>query len=168
MTVAADFLRTILDPGLAWCAAVPGWAVRSDDRARVELLAISGQEASWSARVQGGDGPAHGLWQFERGGGVAGVLSNRSTGVMAAAACEAAGVGATANAAYAALMRDDHLAVAFARLLLWSDPAPLPAIGDVDGAWDYYERNWRPGKPGPDRWPGNYDAAMAAVAALSV
>lgn len=165
MTVAADFLRTVLDPGLAWCAAVPGWRIPSDDRARVELVAISGQEAGWVHRVQGGGGPARGLFQFERGGGVAGVLANRATRLMAAQACEAAGVGATSSAAWGALASNDQLAVAFARLLLWSDPAPLPMLGEVDAAWDYYERNWRPGKPGPDRWPGNYAAAVAAVTA---
>lgn len=168
MSVAGDFLRVTVDPGLAWCATVPGWRASADDRARVELVAISGQEAGWTARVQGGDGPAHGLWQFERGGAVRGVLNHPASEAMAAAACRAAGVGATENAVYAAIMRDDRLALAFARLLLWTDPHPLPAIGAMWPAWDYYKRNWRPGKPGPDRWPGNYQAAISAVSQATV
>ncbi len=42
---------------------------------------------------------------------------------------------------------DLHETGVFARLLLWTDAKPLPAIGDEQGAWDYYLRNWRPGKP---------------------
>jgi hypothetical protein len=165
---AAEFLATILDPGLAWCAALPGWNVPSDDRARVELTAISGQEASWTARVQGGNGPAHGLFQFERGGGVTGVLTNAATHKMAVAACAKANVPADAVHAWGlmATAAGDHLAVAFARLLLWSDPAPLPGIVDAhdrNAGWDYYARNWRPGKPRPADWAANWYAACMAV-----
>jgi hypothetical protein len=66
---------------------------------------------------------------------------------------------------YAALVEDDVLAAGFARLGLWADPQPLPAIGDVHGGWDCYLRNWRPGRPRPEHWGDNYDAACAAVGA---
>lgn len=162
----SEFLSTILDPGLVWCGAVEHWTIPSDDRARVLMLAIAGQEGGWKYRVQQGNGPAHGFWQFERAGGVAGVLNNHATAGMANAACEAAGLLVPSPATAWGLMaseKGDNLAVAFARLLLWSDPAPLPALGEQDACWSYYERNWRPGKPGPDRWPANYQAAMTAV-----
>jgi hypothetical protein len=34
----------------------------------------------------------------------------------------------------------------------------------VDAAWDYYLRNWRPGKPHPERWSVNHGAACEALA----
>ena len=159
---ASEFLATILDLGLVWCAAIPGWTIPADDRARVLMLAIAGQESSWTDRVQQG-GPARGYWQFERGGGVAGVLSNAATIGAARLACAEARVMMTSGAVYDALATNDDLAAAFARLLLWSDVNPLPALGEQDEGWNYYLRNWRPGKAGPDRWPANYQAAMAAV-----
>jgi hypothetical protein len=160
----STFLRTILDPGLAWCAAIPGWTIPADDRARVLLLAIAGQEANWTWRLQDG-GPARGFWQFEKGGGVTGVLNDQASRNGAVLGCGAAHIPANAVAAYRALALNDNLAVAFARLLLWSDPEPLPGLTAQDKCWDYYLRNWRPGKPRPGDWPGNYQSAMDALAA---
>ena len=48
-------------------------------------------------------------------------------------------------------------------LLLWTDPRPLPRIGEVQAAWDYYIRNWRPGKPHPKSWAPLYAQAMEDV-----
>lgn len=162
---ASDFLATILDPGLAFCASVPGWNIPSDDRARVLILSIAGQESGWSERVQSGNGPAHGVWQFERMGGVNGVLHHPATSTLANEVCRMTYV--TPDPAHAwgvmATEKGDNLAVAFARLLLWTDPEPLPAIGDEKTAYDYYIRNWRPGRPGPDRWPVVYKQALQAV-----
>lgn len=162
---AEEFVSTVLDPGLAWCAELPSWKVRSDDRARVLLTAISGQEADWTARIQAGNGPAHGLFQFERRGGVAGVLGDTATAHLAMAICVKAGIAATSVAVWGALSAPahDNLAVAFARLLLWSDPAPLPSVGDEEGGWEIYQRNWRPGAPSRERWARVYPQAMAAV-----
>lgn len=121
-------------------------------QARIELLAICGQEADFRHRWQVVDparpevrGPARGLWQFERAGGVRGVLGHAQTALAAKALCKARGVSADEDAVYEALAGDDVLAAGFARLLLWSDPAPLPAVGDVNGAWQLYLRTWRPG-----------------------
>jgi hypothetical protein len=72
---------------------------------------------------------------------------------------------ATAPSVYARLDQDDVLAAAFARLLLWSDPASLPRIGDAESAWALYLRTWRPGKPKRDSWDGLYQRAVAAVSA---
>ncbi|HEY0201134.1 MAG TPA: hypothetical protein VGC24_05530, partial [Burkholderiaceae bacterium] len=63
----------------------------------------------------------------------------------AQALCKVRGVAFTPQAVWDALDDDDLLAAGFARLLLYTDPAPLPAVGDVEGAWAYYLRNWRPG-----------------------
>ena len=40
---------------------------------------------------------------------------------------------------------DDRLDAAFARLLLWTEAPPLPAVGDVEGGFRYYLSAWRPG-----------------------
>lgn len=133
-------------------------------RARV-MLRVSGlQESRFTHRAQvidgGGKGPARGFWQFERGGGVKGVLTHPSTSRHAQSICLARGVPADPRSVWLALETDDVLAAAFARLLLWSDPKSLPELGDVDGAWECYLRNWRPGKPHLKTWEGLYRQAI--------
>lgn len=131
--------------------------------ATVQLLAIGLQESRFEHRVQVG-GPAHGFWQFERGGGVRGVLSHEATKPYALAACAIRGCPPLAEDVYRRIVDDDLLACAFARLLLYSDPKPLPVPGQVEGAWGYYLRNWRPGKPHRSTWDGLYRQAMEAMA----
>lgn len=128
----------------------------------VEMLAIGLQESRFEHRKQIG-GPAKGFWQFEQGGGVRGVLRHHSSREHAQAVCRARNVIATESAVYAALEHDDVLAASFARLLLWTDPKPLPAIGDEQGAWDLYLRVWRPGKPHRLTWDALYEQAMEEV-----
>lgn len=130
--------------------------------ARVQLIAMALQESGLAARRQKG-GPARGLWQFEQGGGVRGVLNHLATTSRAARLCDLHGVAATPAAVYAALEHDDVLAAGFARLLLWTLPQPLPAIGNEAGAWAQYLDAWRPGRPHRDRWVGNYRSAVLAV-----
>lgn len=108
-------------------------------------------------------GPARGFWQFEQGGGVRGVLTHAASAALARQVCEVRGVAPTSAAVYAQLESDDVLAAAFARLLLWTDPARLPAVGDSQGAWDLYARTWRPGKPHPQTWPALHAQAVAEV-----
>lgn len=131
-------------------------------RATVMLLAIGLQESRLQFRRQIG-GPARGLWQFEQGGGVRGVLGHASSRPYALEVCSARQVEPTSQAVYEALERDDVLAAAFARLLLWTDPKPLPGLGQVQEAWDLYARVWRPGKPHPQTWEAIYAQALAAV-----
>lgn len=139
-------------------------------RAVCMLLAIGGQESGFSTRVQrprapgGVPGPARSFWQFEEGGGVKGVLTHPSTTTPAALLCQARGVQAEKHAVWMAMATDDVLGAGMARLLLFADYKPLPELGDVDGAWDCYVRNWRPGEPHRDRWDANYAAALAEVA----
>jgi hypothetical protein len=133
------------------------------------LVAICGQEAGYSARYQRSKGsrgwfkgPARGLWQFEKGGGVAGVLQHPASYALARAICEERGVRPAPASVHPQLEFDDTLACAFARLLLWTDPRPLPGQA---GSWAYYLRNWRPGKPHPSKWPGYYRDAINVVGA---
>ena len=58
------------------------------------------------------------------------------------------------------------LAAGIARLLLWTDPKPLPKRFEPRAeaqAWSYYERVWRPGKPHPETWDDCWRAAVKAV-----
>jgi len=171
-------LRLSVAPVLTWLGTL---GVRSaadprNRRAAVLLLAIAGQENGWVARKQRPVAHARGLYQFESGGGVAGVLQHRSSSMIARQVCQALmvpepdtrgawspDIGALRAAVYDAIDQNDALSTAFARLLLWTDPPALPAIGETEAAWRTYIRNWRPGRPHRDRWDANYAAAVKAV-----
>ena len=137
-------------------------AKMTSPQAEVMLLAIGLQESRFRHRRQIG-GPARGWWQFERGGGVAGVLQHRSSREHAVRVCDACHVAPVAEQVYQRLEHDDVLAAAFARLLLWTDPLPLPAQGEVTAAWDLYLRTWRPGKPHRQTWDALYAQALEEV-----
>lgn len=154
----ARALAKIIDPTSEILPGVP-W----NDRADVALLAIALQESGLAARVQRGGGPARGLWQFEQGGAVHGVMTHPATAKLAAQLLAKRGVPKTERSAYLALPADDLLACGFARLLLFTDRAPLPALGEADALWAYYLRNWRPGHPWPEHWATNYAMALDAV-----
>lgn len=138
-------------------------------KARVMLLAIGLQESRFKHRRQLGNGPARGFWQFERGtqqsrGGVWGVFLHEASSKHLRALCAARGVEFHPSAIYAALEFDDVLAAGVARLLLWTDPKPLPDLCDPQAAWHLYaRRTWRPGKPHPETWPGFHAEAVQAV-----
>lgn len=142
-------------------------------QAVVTLLAIQLQEAPNQEQRQIG-GPAVGIFQMEKGGGIAGVLRHPASRPYALSVCKALGVEPTKEAVHAALQTtDDVLDAAFARLLLWTDAPPLPALGDVTGAWQLYLRTWRPGahsRGTPQKraalrrkWSVNYAKAMEAM-----
>jgi hypothetical protein len=130
--------------------------------AEVLLLAIGLQESRFEHRQQIG-GPARSFWQFERGGGVVGVLRHEATAKHAHAVCVLRGIAPTPEAVYARMLDDDLLGASFARLLLYSDPRPLPVLGKSAEAWEYYLRTWRPGKPHRKTWDALYDQALQAV-----
>lgn len=162
----AEFLVRIMRPAAAWAEQAAG--VRSSPEALRFLLAVAGQESNCEHRYQilasGAPGPARGHYQFERGGGVVGVMTHRTSAARAAALCEAASVRFESNAIWRALEGHDGLAYGFARLLLLTDPQPIPT--DQAPAWECYaERLWRPGRPHPQAWNGNWRAAGIAVAA---
>jgi hypothetical protein len=166
----ALFLRFVVRPGCGMAGAM--MQARPDlasDEACVLLLAIALQESGLEHRRQvGADGQpmddlARGWWQFEQGGGVKGVCDHPASHDAAEALCAALYVPFATSDVHEALAWNGPLAAAFARLLLWTDPAPLPAIGDEAGALDCYLRLWRPGKPHPEVWPANYALAVATV-----
>lgn len=132
-------------------------------QAEVGMLAIGLQESKFIHQKQIG-GPAHGLWQFERGGGVRGVLNHPASKAMAIDVCKALGIPAEAEAVYQKLAgTDDRLDACFSRLLMYTDAFALPKIDDERAWWQLYIRTWRPGKPHPKEWPANFAAALKAV-----
>lgn len=132
-------------------------------QARVMLLAIGLQESRFLSRLQEDGGPARGFWQFESGGGVKGVMTHPAVCNLAEVICQKRSVPFLRSEVYTALANDDVLAAAFARLLLWTDPRPLPSREDANGGWALYQRVWRPGKPHPETWPTLYRMAVAQV-----
>lgn len=156
-----NIVETVVVPGLALLPAN-----MNTREARAMLLAIGLQESRFLHRRQIG-GPARGFWQFEMGrlSGLAGLFRLRTTSPHMAAVCAARGVRPDADAVYAQLERDDLLACAVARLLLWSDPQRLPpAEADAaDSAWATYIRTWRPGKPHRHTWDRFWRAAVEAA-----
>ena len=112
-------------------------------------------------------GPARGLAQFEKGGGVRGVLTHHASKRHAFSVLGGLGyMDVTEHAVWEALEHDDVLAFALARLLLWTDPYPLPKMDDPWRAWDLYLRVWRPGRPHPDTWMSFHAEAVMTVMEL--
>lgn len=163
MNLLRQTIVDAIDPALALLPPA-----LTSDNARVMMLAIGLQESELIHRYQvlsgGGRGPARGLAQFEDGGGVKGVMTHASSRDLARELCEARGTAWDRRTIWQRLEFDDVLAMGFARLLLLTDPAPLPGPdAHPDISWAYYERNWRPGKPHPRKWPGNWQAACVEV-----
>lgn len=139
------------------------------DEAIVLLFAIMYQESNLTDRRQVDDAGnpignlARGFAQFEAGGGVAGVMNHAASQGTAQLVCTEQCIPWNQADIHEAIAWHDYLAVAFARLLLYTDPQALPRMLDIQGSWDYYERNWRPGKPRPEEWPKNYARAMKVL-----
>lgn len=127
------------------------------------ILSIFQQESGLKYRLQQPNGPAKGLGQFERGGGVRGVMNHHASQDMAQAACRSLDIPWDEKTIYGALEFNDYLAVVFARLLLWTDPSPMPGTQDPEYAWQYYKRNWRPGQPHRETWNAYFARAVKAV-----
>lgn len=124
--------------------------------AEAMLLAIGLQESGFVHRDQvvpgkppGQIGPATGYWQFEKNGGVAGVLRHSRTAEIARDLCDAYQLASLPTAAWEFFAEEagEELACDFARLLLLTDPAPLPMplASNCEIAFEMYLRNWRPG-----------------------
>ena len=128
--------------------------------ARTMLLAIGLQESRFEHRVQI-RGPARGFWQFERGGGVNGVLLHQASRDHARIVCEKLLYDPAPDVVYDAIADNDVLACCFARLLLWTLPASLPTTAEE--GWRQYLAGWRPGKPHPETWPGLYARARETI-----
>lgn len=148
------------------------------ERAKVAELTIGQQESLFKYPFQVLDlsdlsrkGPARGYWQFELGnarsrGGVWGVFLHPSSRKLLEQLCAARNVVFAPTQIWRALETDHVLAAGVARLLLLTDPRPLPKLGDMDGLWKLYaERTWKPGKPHRETWDDYYRSAMRAVTA---
>jgi hypothetical protein len=120
--------------------------------ARVLMLAIGMQESRFLHRRQI-NGPARGFFQFEKGGGVKGVLNHPATKTIVYDVLDDIGIHGTdalTTTCYECLSEPEHdpLAAVFARLLLYTHPKKLPSLtSDPDESWKYYVDTWRPGKP---------------------
>lgn len=137
----------------------------SSPEATALLLAIGLQESRFQHRRQVG-GPARGFWQFERGGGVAGVLAHPASRPHLDVALSSLRYGTDLDSAglYALIEHNDVLAAVIARLLLWTDYRPLPAeAAGPDASWSAYVRNWRPGKPHRNTWDAFHAEAWRRV-----
>lgn len=128
------------------------------------LLAIALQESGCCKRRQMG-GPARSFWQFEVGG-IRGILAHKSSKPHLASALAALAYPVTDDATvpYVAIEHNDILAAVCARLLLWTDPQPLPSRDAAESGWQTYARCWRPGKPKRDTWNAHYQHAWDLVA----
>jgi len=146
-----------------------------DPRAEVALLAIALQETGLATRRQQGGGPGRGYVQFERAG-IAGVLTHSASAVAARALLRTLAYPATITPAevHGAVEHNDLLCLGLARLLLFTVPAPLPALGDRDETWSQYVAAWRPGAvtgggsraaAARRRWTTNYAKALDAMGA---
>lgn len=151
------FLRIALEPALSLLPAA-----MDTPPARALVLAICLQESRLLYRRQI-RGPARGFAQFELGGGVTGVLTHSATRPLIERVLAELRYVPAASACYDAIEHHDVLACVFARLLLWTDAAPLPARDQADVGWDIYLRTWRPGRPHPDTWSGHFACAWAIV-----
>jgi len=166
------FFRTIVQPTLAMMEAHPAIRIPVTPKGNVLVMTCAGQESLWKSRRQIRIGQYHpqsvgarSYWQMEStwGGPVAINDVIQDTPRQLFAICEDLEIPTDELSLYEACAWNDTLACALARLLLWSDPAPLPEVGDKQGSWDYYRRNWKPGVPHPSTWSARYDASLAAM-----
>lgn len=148
------------------------------ERATVASLTIGQQESKFKYPFQVLDlsdltrkGKARGYWQFELGsarsrGGVWGVFLHPASRDLLEQLCKARGALFAPTQIWRALETDHVLAAGVARLLLLTDPKPLPQLGDMDGLWTLYaERTWKPGKPHRETWDDYYRNALKVVTA---
>lgn len=127
------------------------------------LYAIGMQESRFEHRAQIG-GPARGFWQFERGGGVKGVLQHGATEKPIQAALTALRYDDfMPECSYRAIEHNDLLACCFARLLLYTLPESLPRREEAEKGWELYLDAWRPGKPHPHTWEPFFRAGWEMV-----
>lgn len=134
--------------------------------ARRFVLAIALQESGLAHRRQvssGGleNGPAASFWQFEQGGGCAGVLRHPSAAARMRGVCADFNVEPTPAGLWEAIRYNDIVAAAAARLLVYTLPQGMPTTGTE--AWTQYVSAWRPGKPHPERWAANWALAGQVV-----
>lgn len=152
-----DYMETLIFP--AAFALLP--ARMDSAEARAIMLAIGLQEARFRHRRQLEGGPARGFWQFERGGGVTGVLQHAATRPHILYVLTTLSYDASPETSYTAIEHNDVLAACYARLNLWWLPQALPKRGEAGKAWGQYLDAWRPGKPHRETWDAFFAEAWA-------
>ncbi len=132
--------------------------------ARAMMLAIALQESKCLARRQHGNGPARSPWQFEKNG-VRGVMRHPASRAHAREVLRVLLYGhlighkAETAMIHQVLEHNDVLAAAFARLLLRTDPHPLPMRDNPGEGWKQYLFCWNPGDPKPKTWDAYFAEA---------
>lgn len=127
-------------------------------RARALVMAIGFQESGFNFRFQIG-GPARGYWQFERAGGVHGVITHPASAPFVQPILTDLDLTTSSDVeimCHNIIGYNDILAAAFARLLLWTSPKQLPSAFQEQEAWQYYLDCWRPGRPRPEAWTNSF------------
>src|SRR6185295_15393953 len=102
-----EFLADILDPGLQFLTKLGGPPPTPEVRRFLLCVAMQESGPDLDARYQTGDGdsagPARGFWQFERGGGVTGVLNHPASRALANLLCASLHVKPISSAVWRAL-----------------------------------------------------------------
>lgn len=154
MTPTLSYVRDIILPAANYLLPDKMHSERAD----LLLLGIGFQESRFLYRKQIG-GPARGLWEFELTG-IQGVLQHMASREHILRVLKVLSYDFTPASSFEAIMHNDILAAVYARLLLWTDPRPIPAETDIEGLWNYYLNIWRPGKPRRATWDVSYHQAL--------
>lgn len=154
---------TAIGPALAELESL---GVKSTREACRFMLAIAFQESALQHRRQvlasgKEEGPASSFWQFEKNGGCKGVLTHAGVSQKMKEICARYNVEPSPQALWEAMRYNDIVAAAAARLLIFTLPKSLPVTADQ--GWLQYIDAWRPGKPHPEKWIGNWGKADAVV-----
>ena len=166
--MSKDILTNVINPALTELAQS---GVSVTDAARAMLYAAGLQESNLSARFQATPassalrkGAGRGLWQM-RIDDVSRLLTTNSTKERSEAISNKYVGSVHPHAVWATLEYNDVLAAIFARLMLWPDPAALPAPAAVNerAALDYYIRCWRPNSPREKDWTVNWRATVEMI-----
>jgi hypothetical protein len=153
----SQFQARVLDPARAL------FPFRDCPESRALLLAIAGQESGWCERRQVPGQEARGWFMFELGG-VDGVMTHPASRPLLQAFCTEMEIPWANGTIHEACAWHDGLAYALARLLLWTDSPPLPAVGDSVGGCATYRRLWRPGRFDQLRWDARWEECGACIA----
>jgi len=151
------FIDVAMTPGLGMLPAS-----MDTPEARALLIAIALQESGLVKRRQLGGGPGRSFFQFEKVG-VRALLKHERSKTHLRDLCTALDVNPNYITIHRALEFADLLAVGCARLLLWTDPHPLPAARAPEDAWAIYRRCWNPGRPRRETWDAHYAVAWHVI-----
>lgn len=157
-----QYIRQIVFP--AAFSLLPKKMDSAEARFLVFLIGLH-ESMRYTQRTQMDGGPAHGFWQFELDG-IKGILTHMATRGFITLILRQLSYDTRVVTSYEAIKHNDILACVYARLNLWWHSKPLPAIGDIEGAWAYYRTCWNPGEPeltAKPRWVEIYPQAVAFI-----